>query len=173
MCITINLNMSMKKIYIIIALVLIISLFVGYAAGRGYKTYEINLEKRSFPTQSISSLESFEKEQVHPDFYAPKILAVDAVKDLKDGYNVNLKTVNFKFAPDNFGKDLVQNSGFAYVSVNGQGVGRLYSPIFHIPESFFKSGTNTISVTLQGNNYKTWWSKKGTLEARYNLEINK
>jgi hypothetical protein len=163
----------MKKIYIIIVAVLIVSLFVGYAAGRGYKTYEINLEKNSAPTQSISSLESFEKEQVDPDFYAPKILAVETVKDQKDGYNLKLKTSNFKFTADNFDKSLEQNTGFAYVSVNGQGVGRIYSPVSHIPESFFKSGTNTISITLQGNNYKTWWSKKGTLEARYNLEINK
>jgi len=162
---------SMKKIYIIIAIVFIISLFVGYAAGRGYKTYEINLEKNSTPTKSLSGTETFEKEQVNPSFYAPKILEVVSEKDGKSGYNVKLKTANFRFTTDNLNKDLEQNTGFAYISVNGQGVGRTYSPIYHIPESFFSTGTNTISITLQGNNYKTWWSKKGTLEARYNLEV--
>lgn len=163
----------MKKIYIIIALVFIISIFLGYAAGRGYKTYEINLEGNANKSGSISQIETFEKEQVNPNFYAPRILEILTVKDSQTGYNLKLKTINFKFTPENLNKNLEQNTGFAYLSVNGQAVGRMYSPDYHIPESFFKSGTNTISVTLQANNYKTWWSKKGTLEARYNLEIIK
>ncbi len=170
----------MKKIYIIIVVVLIISLFVGYAAGRGYKTYEINLEKSNGKNISSTGLlasdpdsKVLDKELVDPNFYAPRILEVTATRDYQSGYNLKLRTSNFKFTPETLNAALEQNAGYAYVSVNGQNIGRVYSPIYHIPESFFNTGTNTISVVLKANNYKTWWSKKGTLEAKYDLEIFK
>jgi hypothetical protein len=65
----------------------------------------------------------------------------------------------------------IKRSSLGQIKVNDQPAGRTYSNLYHVPESFFKSGTNTVSVVLHANNYKTWWSKKGTLEARYTTEV--
>jgi len=169
--------MQKKYLIVLIVAVLLVSLFVGYAAGRGYKTYEVNLENKAVQRQSSGFLASdpdskvLDKELVSPYVYAPKFVKVEALKDTQSGYNLKIETANFAFRPENFGKDLAQNTGYANVYVNNQKVGRAYGNWFHVPETFFQSGTNTISVTLNAHNYKTWWSKKGTLEARYNLDV--
>jgi hypothetical protein len=171
----------MKKFYIITAIVFFLSLFFGYAAGRGYKTYEISRDKslsgiaKTFQqTNASNSTEnvSTQKELVDPTTYAPKILKLDAMKDSQNGYNLHITTSHFDFiSPEKLGKDLEQNTGYAYIYVNDQNVGRAYSEWSHIPENFFKPGTNTISVTLQANNYNTWWSKKGTFSAKLSTDI--
>lgn len=171
----------MRKIYILIFVVFIISLFVGYAAGRGYKTYEINSQKKTgqssnTPLSTNTSLsnpdtQNLDKELVDPETYAPKITGIATDKDLQNGYNLNISAQHFDFSSKSFGKPVEQNSGYAYVFVNDQPVGRAYSSLYHVPENFFKSGTNTVTVVLHANNYKTWWSKKGTLEASYSTEV--
>lgn len=167
--------MNKKIIYAGVGVILLISLFLGYVAGRGYKTYEINLEKKSAQKNNLplSGEFTFGKEIVDPDVYAPKITKLAGEKDSTGGYNLNIQTANLKFAPQLVGKEVEQNVGHAYVYVNNVPAGRAYSSWFYIPENFFNPGTNTISVTLNANNYKVWWSKKGTLEARANLEIFK
>lgn len=163
----------MKKIYVIVGLVCILSLFVGYAAGRGYKTYEINLEKKLSANSPQNNFNEniFGKENVNPNVYAPKIISLSARSTSVGGMNVKIETQNIRFNPEL--KDVVQNTGFANVFVNGKYVGRAYQNVYYISPEFLKSGTNTISVTLNANNGNVWWSKKGTLEARSNLDIVK
>ncbi len=167
---------------VVLVFTLIIPLFLGYAAGRGYKTYEINLEKRTAQIDNKqvdqnkaqkSDMQDSAKELVSPYVYAPKIVSLVAEKDSMSGYNLKINTGSFRFAPELVGKQVTQNTGHAHVYVNNVKVGRVYSEWVNIPDSFFKTGTNTISVTLNANNHNVWWSKKGSLEARANLDIFK
>jgi hypothetical protein len=165
----------LKKYWVKVGLVvvLITCLFLGYAAGRAYKTYEIKMQGMHVGQENSSqhSSEHLEKELVNPNVYAPKIVKLEATKDSVSGYNIKISTANFKFSPENVGKDVQQNQGHIHIYVNGNKVGRGYSNFYHIPGNFFTTATNTISVTLNANNHNIWWSKKGTLEARANLEI--
>lgn len=166
----------MKKYYLIGLFIFLVSLFLGYAAGRGYKTYEINMEKK-FSSESNKNLSNLGepagkmKEVVNPNVYAPKILKLSSEKDLYSGQNLKIDLAHMRFAPELLGKEVTQNAGHAYVYVNGVAVGRAYSNWYHIPENFFRPGTNTVSVTLNANNSNVWWSKKGTLEARTSIEV--
>lgn len=166
------------KTKLILILPIIFSLFLGYAGGRAYKTYEVKMsemhnEGKHENMANHSTMEHNDKELVDPTVYAPKILKLEAAKDTMSGYNIKLATSNFKFSPEEVGGPVTQNAGHIHVYVNDVKVGRGYSAWYHIPDSYFKTGTNTISVTLNANNHNVWWSKKGTLEARANIEIVK
>jgi len=175
-----KLKMS-KKVFVTLGVIvaIVVLLFVGYAAGRGYKTYEISMEKNSSGMKGMNMNDGIgdhhmdnAKELVNPNVYAPKV-TINAVKDSMGGYNVQILTNSFKFTPEMAGKEVVQNTGHAHVYVNEVKVGRAYGVWFNVPDSFFKNGTNTISVTLNANNHNVWWSKKGTLEARASLDVLK
>jgi hypothetical protein len=174
--------MNPKSKYILIgALVAVAMLFVGYAAGRGYKTYEINLAKKESEhnSQNASMSEhtpadtSLNKELVNPKFFTPKIVSLLPVKDADGGYNLKIETKYFRFTPDLVGKQVLQNTGHAHIYVNDVKVGRAYSNWFYIQDSFFQNGTNTISVTLNANNHKVWWSKNGTEEVIAKIFVQK
>lgn len=170
---------AIRLIKIVLIIIIIFTcLLSGYAAGRGYKTYEINLDKNlnknnqtKIDHTSMGNAHN-QKEIVSPKVYAPK-LTINPLKDTMGSYNVQILTNNFKFTPENVGKEVVQNTGHAHVYVNNIKVGRAYGEWFNIPDSYFTSGTNTISVTLNANNHNVWWSRKGTLEARASADILK
>ena len=165
----------------LITIIAVLALFIGYAGGRAYKTYEIkmagdmeNMDHAAMghTTNATGEMKHDEKELVNPNVYAPKILKVEAFKDSMSGYNIKVDTANFKFTPEQVGGPVTQNAGHIHVYVNDVKVGRGYSNWYPIPASYFQNGTNTISVTLNANNHNVWWSKKGTLEARANVEVN-
>jgi len=166
--------MTKKQVVILTIVIGLVALFLGYAGGRAYKTYEIKMsEMHENGMADHSKMEHNDKELVDPTVYAPKILKLEAVKDTMSGFNIKLDTSNFRFSPEQVGGPVTQNAGHIHVYVNGVKVGRGYSNWYHIPDSYFKTGTNTISVTLNANNHNVWWSKKGTLEARTNIEVVK
>jgi len=170
--------MTKKQVVVLAIIVGLVTLFLGYAGGRAYKTYEVKMSEmhENGGHQDMadhSTMEHNDKELVDPTVYAPKILKLEAVKDTMSGFNIKLDTSNFRFSPEQVGGPVTQNAGHVHVYVNDVKVGRGYSAWYHIPDSYFKTGTNTISVTLNANNHNVWWSKKGTLEARANIEVTK
>lgn len=162
---------------VLVGLSVLFSLFIGYAGGRAYKTYEIKMSEHMKKSEhasmghSTDSMSHNEKELVNPNFYAPRILKIEAFKDSISGYNIKVDTANFKFTPEQVGGPVTQNTGHIHVYVNDVKVGRGYSSWYNIPSSYFKVGENTISVTLNANNHNVWWSKKGTLEAKENIKV--
>ena len=165
----------------IIGILMLVIFFLGYAAGRAYKTYEINMEKRivlqntnqnsnSNNITNSADPSAGQKELVDPNRYAPKFIKLETTKDLT-GYNL-INTANFVFSNNTTAEPVIQNAGYANIFVNGNFIDKTFTNTFSIPNSILQNGTNTISVTLNANNGKTWWSKKGTLEARANIEVN-
>lgn len=154
-----------------------IFLVAGYAVGRAYKTYEIkmaDMHKENMQNNSHNMADMHnQKELVSTYVYAPKIVKLEAFKDSMSGYNLKINTQYFRFTPEKVGQEVIQNTGHAHIYVNDVKVGRTYGAWYNIPESFFKNGTNTISVTLNANNHNVWWSKQGTLEARENILVFK
>lgn len=79
-------------------------------------------------------------------------LKVAVVKDPVSGWNLQLMTSNFRFAPDHASQAHVAGEGHAHVYVNGDKLARLYSPWMHIAS--LPDGTAHIEVTLNANDHR-------------------
>ena len=73
------------------------------------------------------------------------------IKDADHGWNVNLVTRNFQFAPEKVGGQPVTGEGHAHLYVDGEQVARVYGPWFHI--SKLPHGLVDITVTLNANDH--------------------
>jgi uncharacterized membrane protein YphA (DoxX/SURF4 family) len=72
-------------------------------------------------------------------------------KDPMSGWNVELLTENFTFAPESASRDHVAGQGHAHLLINDKKVARVYGPWFHIPN--IPVGSHTITATLNANNH--------------------
>lgn len=81
-------------------------------------------------------------------------LKIDVTEDPKSGFNVELKTTNFTFAPKRASGEHVANEGHAHLYVNGKKIGRLYGDWVHVDN--LESGTHEIRVTLNTNDHRDY-----------------
>ena len=79
-------------------------------------------------------------------------LAVDVVKDPAAGWNLNIKTTHFDFAPHNASRDHVAGEGHAHIYVNGEKLGRYYGPWVHLDG--LPPGDVAVEVTLNANDHR-------------------
>ena len=99
---------------------------------------------------------------------APK-LEISVSADPESGWNLNVRTENFRFAPENASKAHVQGEGHAHVYVNGAKIARLYGAWLHIPE--LPQGMNAISVTLNTNDHRQLSVGESRLQAEQVIEV--
>ncbi len=78
-------------------------------------------------------------------------LSLEITPDPKKGYNLHLKTTNFRFAPEEVNTAGNTSSGHAHLYVNGKQIARVYSAYYHI--FHLQPGRNEIRVTLNANNH--------------------
>ncbi|MFK5920989.1 MAG: hypothetical protein QM496_02325 [Verrucomicrobiota bacterium] len=78
-------------------------------------------------------------------------LAMAIHKDPVAGWNLELTTENFKFAPQAAGFDPVDGEGHAHLYIDGRKVARLYGLWYHIPR--LDPGKHEVVVTLNANNH--------------------
>lgn len=83
-------------------------------------------------------------------------VAIEALPDTKDGYNVHITTENFTFTPERVNETPIPNEGHAHIFVNGIKISRVYGEWFYLPSSHFVSGENIIEVTLNANDHSDW-----------------
>ncbi|MCB1677041.1 MAG: hypothetical protein KDI01_12180 [Halioglobus sp.] len=76
--------------------------------------------------------------------------------DKMDGFNLEVLTENFTFAPERVNTDAVANEGHAHIYVNGTKIARLYGPWFNLSGKYLEDGINTIEVTLNANDHSEW-----------------
>ena len=96
-------------------------------------------------------------------------LEISVSADPDSGWNLNVQTENFRFAPENAGVAHVQGEGHAHVYVNGTKIARLYGAWFHIPE--LPQGMNVISVTLTTNDHRQLSVGESWLQAEQVVEV--
>ncbi|MFZ2593631.1 MAG: hypothetical protein WAX38_02540 [Minisyncoccia bacterium] len=96
-------------------------------------------------------------------------VAIEVLKDTKDGYNLHVFTKNFTFTPENVNAKPVDNEGHAHLFINDKKIGRLYSDWVHIPGALLTEGKNTISVTLNANDHSELISGDEHIEAITNV----
>jgi hypothetical protein len=84
------------------------------------------------------------------DGNAPTI-AVDLHADPAGGWNIELRTTNFRFSPEHVSQDHQDGEGHAHAYLNGQKIARLYGHWMQLPT--VKSG-DVVAVGLYSNDHK-------------------
>lgn len=79
-------------------------------------------------------------------------LEISLKPDPVAGWNLNILTTNFDFAPDHAGGKHVAGEGHAHVYVNEVKIARAYGPWMHL--SSLPDGNVKISVTLNANDHR-------------------
>lgn len=83
-------------------------------------------------------------------------LEIEALKDVKDGYNIHLITKNYTFTPETVNTDPESNTGHAHIYVNDVKVARLYGEWFNLSGADLSEGENVVQVTLNANDHSEW-----------------
>jgi len=89
--------------------------------------------------------------------------------DTMRGYNLEVQTTNFKFAPEDVNKAAQSGEGHAHLYVNGKKITRLYSSWYYIDN--LKPGKNEIRVSLNANNHEALAHKGKMIEATQIVEV--
>ena len=72
--------------------------------------------------------------------------------DPMQGWNVQLKVENFRFAPENINSKSLPTEGHAHLYVDGKKVARLYGSWYHLEK--LKPGQHKITVSLNANGHE-------------------
>jgi len=81
-------------------------------------------------------------------------VAIELHPDTMSGYNLEVKTENFRFAPEHVNTAVVANEGHAHVYVDGKKIARLYGNWMHLPKELFVGvGDHHVLVTLNANDH--------------------
>ena len=98
-------------------------------------------------------------------------LSLDLTKDAMSGYNLTLNIQKYRLIPPPEGLSMPEMmnpsvnavSGFieghAHLYINGVKIQRVYGKNIHLPQGLFKTGLNTVSVTLNNHGHMYWVAK--------------
>lgn len=73
-------------------------------------------------------------------------------KDPVQGYNLEAKVTNFRFAPERVNSAPRAGEGHATLSLNGRTITRLYGSWYYLAN--LPTGNNQLTVTLNANNFE-------------------
>lgn len=72
--------------------------------------------------------------------------------DAVTGWNVQVQTANWKFAPEQVNQSSVTTEGHAHLYLNGEKLTRLYSEWYYLPS--LPTGEHSLSVSLNANGHE-------------------
>ena len=100
-----------------------------------------------------------------PDGQTAPTIALRAVPDTMEGYNLHLDIDGFTFSPERTGEKTDAVEGHAHLYVNGTKIGRVYGNWVHLSENLLEPGKNLIRVTLNDNRHHSWAVGSSPIEA--------
>ncbi|MGB3200240.1 MAG: hypothetical protein WBA99_05020 [Nodosilinea sp.] len=89
--------------------------------------------------------------------------------DPVQGWNLEVQTTNFQFAPEQVNQANQPNQGHGHIYINGEKVSRVYGPWLHLPE--LPSGTNAITLGLNANGHETLTHNGQKIESTVVVEV--
>ena len=140
---------------LVAALLLVGSFFVGTVVGNDKSDDDSKKSSTQTSTTTTKAMTETtammkpEKLELDEDLPTPTATIV-VKKDAKMGYNLQIKTTNFTFTPQNANTDKAvnpQNEGHTHLYVNGKKITRVYSEYFYMPAEMAKAG-DEVYVTL-------------------------
>ena len=108
----------------------------------------------------------------HPKFEitdtsnAPSVM-IHPMKDDNGGYNIHFMAHNFKFTPQNAGKEDVVGEGHGHLYLNGKKIGRVYSEWIHLA---LPKGKNKLKITLNTNTHKDYAVGGNVIKAEIEID---
>lgn len=90
-------------------------------------------------------------------------VTVDIFPDPVAGWNLQVQTANWAFAPESVNADSIPTEGHAHLYVNGTKITRLYSEWYHIPS--LPPGEHVLTVSLNANGHETLMHAGAPIEA--------
>ncbi len=89
--------------------------------------------------------------------------------DKGGGVNVYLTTLGWKWTPENIDQDHVPGEGHAHIHVDGEKLGRVYGPYYHL--SGLEPGERHIRVTLNSNDHSDLTYDGRPVEASVTVDV--
>lgn len=147
----------MKKRWLLAATLCLAALILGIVIGRylipaGTRTSDPSHAHRANehmvhshgmvevdPSQAIPSVDLI----VHPDGHG-------------GGWNLELRTENFVFAPERSGLGHVPGQGHAHLYIDGVKITRIYGPWFFLGPENLETGEHELKVTLNANDHSDY-----------------
>ena len=101
--------------------------------------------------------------------FGEQIPAVKLVinEDSMSGWNLQIVTDNFSFAPEQVNQDANANEGHAHIFVNDYKFHRVYSHWLHLKK--LTPGEHTIRVTLNANDHSEWSHNGRVISAQVSI----
>ncbi|MEM9003552.1 MAG: hypothetical protein AAGE59_08510 [Cyanobacteria bacterium P01_F01_bin.86] len=90
-------------------------------------------------------------------------VAVTVTPDPVSGWNIEVQTENWAFAPERVNQDSLVNEGHAHLYLNGEKLTRLYSDWYYLPS--LPPGEHTLTVGLNANRHETLMHNGEPIEA--------
>ena len=89
--------------------------------------------------------------------------------DSMAGWNLQLETTNFTFAPERVNRASVVTEGHAHLFINGEKITRLYGSWYYIPS--LPAGEHELRVELNGNGHETLTAEGQPIGATVKIEV--
>jgi len=124
------------------------------------------------PKETASSSEIMDHSHIPvavPDGAPVPRLSISLSPDVMSGYNLSIKTQNYKFMPPPYVGQTMESlmepvkdpetgylQGHAHLYVNGVKVQRVYGENVHLPAKLFNNGINQLNVTINNHAHMYW-----------------
>ncbi|WP_199312258.1 hypothetical protein [Phormidium tenue] len=87
------------------------------------------------------------------------------------GWNLEIQTTNFRFAPEQVNQANQPNVGHGHLSINGESISRVYGPWLHLPH--LPPGRNEITVSLNANGHEAFTHNGQAIESTVVVDVPK
>lgn len=154
------------NVFLLAVTFLSLGLLIGFSNTSDYGSGEEVLEE--YPLDL--SMAGIHRHQSHFVEDNPPEIEVTAHQDklMPNHFNLEIRTENFEFAPENISESHVENSGHAHVYVDEVLISRSYGNWYHLNR--LKPGNHTIRVTLNTNQHDEYTDSNGTIQDE--VEVN-
>jgi hypothetical protein len=126
-------------------------------------------ETATTETVTESSSHSYGIVEVPEGMPAPTI-EIEIMPDASSGWNMQIITENFQFAPERSSLEHYPGEGHAHLYIDGTKIARVYGAWYHIDEEL-SSGDHQVEVTLNSNDHNLYTVKGKVVEAKTIISV--
>ncbi len=121
----------------------------------GVSSYAEELDKRD---HRIDHSVMHQVQVAVPDDLPVPELAMILTRDSEDGFNLHVELANFQMESPAARTEPPKNSvhGHAHLYLNGVKLTRLYAKDLHLPARLFRSGMNSLQISINDHNHAVW-----------------
>ncbi|MCF6521899.1 hypothetical protein [Streptomyces sp. JJ36] len=81
---------------------------------------------------------------------------LEVTPDSESGWNVQVKTERYRWAPGKAGQQAAGGEGHAHLYLDGERIARLYGEWFHVPADAVPDGPHELSAILTASDHSAW-----------------